>query len=129
MRKRILTYLLISMGVVVILGGGCKKEETLASTLPTVTTSPVLHYFNNYAYGEGEVTKEGGSSILHKEVCWSTNNNPSLSNVHSDEGFGTGLISSKMEPLIPNTTYYVKAYATNANGTAYGIVVSFTTTK
>jgi hypothetical protein len=127
MKNKSLIILFFLIGLVFVLNSNCKKDETTDSNLPTVTTSQVWMITSSYAYGEGEVTKEGTSGVTHKGVCWSVADNPTLSSVHSDEGFGPGSISSKMEPLSSGTKYYVRAYATNSHGTAFGNVVSFTT--
>jgi hypothetical protein len=114
------------VGFFLMFSNSCKKEET--SNLPTVTTSDVWYVMSTFAYGEGNVTNEGTSGVTHKGVCWGLNSTPTLSGNYSDVGFGPGSISSKMDNLSPSTKYYVRAYATNSSGTAFGKVVSFTTT-
>ena len=52
---------------------------------------------------------------------------PTVSNLHSSDGTGTGTFVSTLTGLLPSTTYYVRAYATNANGTVYGEQRSVTT--
>jgi uncharacterized protein (TIGR02145 family) len=60
-------------------------------------------------------------------VCWSTNQTPTISDNKTTDGTGAGNFVSSISGLTANTTYYVRAYATNSNGTAYGSVMSFTT--
>ena len=60
-------------------------------------------------------------------VCWSTSQNPTIADSHSTDGTGTGIFVSNLTGLTLNTAYYVRAYATNNVGTAYGNEVSFTT--
>ena len=60
-------------------------------------------------------------------ICWDTLHNPTISNSHTIDGSGIGMFTSYMTGLKPNTTYYVRAYATNSEGTAYGNEVTFTT--
>jgi hypothetical protein len=75
----------------------------------------------------GNVTADGGADITARGICWSTSQTPTISGNHTTDGTGTGSFTSTMTGLTPNTTYYVRAYATNSEGTAYGEVVSFTT--
>ena len=94
---------------------------------PTVITSPVTNITPASATGGGNATDNGGGSITAKGVCWSTSTNPSLSDYHSNDGSGLGIFSSTIAPLSAGTTYYVRAYATNQEGTSYGNEVSFST--
>ena len=62
------------------------------------------------------------ATITARGVCWSsTNSTPTISNSISNNGTGIGSFSSSMTGLLPNTTYYVRAYATNSVGTAYEV--------
>jgi len=96
-------------------------------TLPTVTTSQVTNITQTTATGGGNVTSAGGGTVTARGVCWSTSHNPTTSSSHTTDGSGTGSFTSSLTNLTPNTTYYVRAYATNSAGTAYGSEVSFTT--
>ena len=96
-------------------------------TLPTVTTSQVTNIQQTTATGGGNVTSAGGGTVTARGVCWSTSHNPTTSSSHTTDGSGTGSFTSSLTNLTPNTTYYVRAYATNSAGTAYGSEVSFTT--
>lgn len=96
-------------------------------TLPTVTTYLVNGITSSSAYCGGDVTSAGNGSISARGVCWSTEQNPTISNSHTEDGIGTGAFSSWITGLNANTTYYVRAYATNEAGTAYGGQKSFTT--
>ena len=98
-------------------------------TLPTVTTSQVTNITETAATGGGNVTDDGGATVTQRGVCWSTSHNPTTSNNHGTSGTGTGSFTCLMTGLTPNTTYYVRAYATNSQGTAYGNEVSFMTTQ
>ncbi len=75
----------------------------------------------------GIVTNEGGSSVIARGVCWNTSSNPTISNNHTNDGSGTGSFTSSITGLVANTTYYVRAYATNSEGPTYGEEVSFAT--
>lgn len=97
------------------------------ATLPTVTTSIVGTIRDTSAVAGGNVTNDGGSPVTARGLCWSTNANPTISDNYNTIGSGTGSFSGMIAGLIPQTTYFVRAYATNAVGTAYGDVVSFAT--
>lgn len=78
------------------------------------------------ATGGGVVTNEGVSAVTERGLCWNTNGNPTLGDARAADGSGTGSFSNaRLMELETNTTYYVRAYATNAQGTAYGFVTTF----
>ena len=94
---------------------------------PTVTTNEVTNITANSAVSGGNITDDGGFSITTRGVCWSTSNNPIITDSHTTDGTGTGSYSSELKELDVNTTYYLRAYATNSIWTAYGLEKSFTT--
>ena len=96
-------------------------------TLPTVTTNNVSNITTSTATSGGNVTSAGYGIVSSKGVCWSTNQNPTINDSHTTNGSGTGSFTSNLTDLNSNTTYYVRAYATNETGTAYGNQVTFTT--
>lgn len=97
-------------------------------SLPDVATSSVSGITDTSAICGGVVIDDGGSTVTARGVCWSsTNQNPTTSYFHTTDSTGTGSFTSNITGLWPNTTYYVRAYATNSVGTAYGNQVSFTT--
>ncbi|MBO4655088.1 MAG: choice-of-anchor J domain-containing protein [Bacteroidales bacterium] len=77
----------------------------------------------------GYVADDGGATVTARGVCWSTSQNPTVSDSHTTDGTGTGSFTSNITGLNGLTTYYVRAYATNSVGTTYGNQVSFTTTE
>lgn len=109
----------------------CVRDPELASTegqtVPVVTTAAVANVSANSATCGGNVTADGGSVVTARGVCWSTTENPTVSDSHTTDGSGVGNFNSTITGLVANTTYYVRAYATNAIGTAYGESVSITT--
>lgn len=107
----------------------CLSDDNAGTSLPSVITSNINSITSNSAQGGGDATFNGGVSIIAKGVCWSTNQNPTLSDNYTTDGSGTGPFQSNITGLTPSTTYYVRAYATNSVGTAYGNQVSFTTTS
>ena len=95
--------------------------------LPTVVTNSVTGITAHTAVYGGEVTSDGGAEVTERGICWSTNANPTISNSHTSAGSGVGAFSVTMGGLSANTTYHVRAYATNEAGTAYGSDKEFTT--
>ncbi len=106
---------------------GCKEEEK--PSLPTVSTSQVLNIEEQVAQAGGIVLDNGGAPIINRGVCWSTMENPTIADYDgiTNDGSGLGEYSSAITNLLANTKYYVRAYATNSVGTAYGDTVSFIT--
>ena len=95
--------------------------------LPTVLVLSVEDITENSAVSGGEVTSDGGAEVTARGVCWSTSQNPTIEDAFSNDGTGVGAYLSNLTDLIDYTTYYVRAYATNSEGTAYGEEISFTT--
>ena len=99
------------------------------NSTPTITTSSVTNVTETSASSGGNVTNDGNSSVTSRGICWSTNQNPTTNNSSTNNGTGTGTFTSSLANLNPSTTYYVRAYATNSEGTAYGNELNFTTTS
>ena len=99
---------------------------TTTAGLPTVVTSGITDITATSAKGGGEVTDEGASPVTDRGLCWSTSHNPTLNDHTASAGGGTGSFTVQMTGLTPNATYYVRAYATNTQGTVYGAEVEFT---
>lgn len=108
---------------------GEEKFFTTIAGLPVVTTKQVTNITPISATGGGNVTDDNGFNVTERGICWSTYENPSVDDNHKPAGSGLGEYNSGMTDLAANTTYYVRAYAKNANGTAYGNNVSFTTAE
>ena len=96
-------------------------------TLPTVATTAVTNITQTTATSGGNVTSDGGATVTARGVCWSTSSNPTTANSYTTDGSGTGTFVSSLTGLTANTLYYVRSYATNSAGTAYGNQVTFTT--
>ncbi len=97
------------------------------STTPTVTTTAASSITSSSAVSGGNVTADGGATVTERGICYATTANPTTANSKVVTGSGTGTYTSTMTGLAASTLYYVRAYAINANGTAYGSQVSFTT--
>ena len=96
------------------------------STTDVITTD-ISEITETSATSGGNVTDDGGNAVTVKGICYSTTPNPTTTENTSNDGTGTGAFTSNITGLTANTTYYVKAYATNSQGTAYGNEISFTT--
>ena len=109
---------------------GNQLSFTTTEALPVVTTNAVsnitLDNTTINATCGGNVTDMGASNVIARGVCWSTSQNPTVSGSHTTDGSGLGSFTSSITGLTANTTYYVRAYATNSSSTAYGNQVSFT---
>lgn len=101
--------------------------DTTTILLPTVFTSTASNITSTSAMVGGNVTSDGGASVIARGVCWSTSQNPTVNDSHTTDGGGMGSFTSNITGLAANTIYYVRAYATNSAGTAYGEEVIFTT--
>ena len=102
-------------------------SNQIVITNPTVTTTAITNIAQTTATSGGNVTSDGGASVIARGVCWDMSGSPALDNVHTTDATGTGIFVSSITGLTPNTTYYVRAYATNSVGTAYGARVQFNT--
>jgi len=96
-------------------------------TMPVLTTQNVTSITGTTATAGGTVSAEGGSAVTARGVAWGTAQNPTTANSTTSDGSGEGDFASIITGLIPNTDYYVRAYAINSTGTAYGNQVTFTT--
>lgn len=97
--------------------------------VPVLTTTEITAITQTTAASGGNITDDKGRPVTARGVCWSTNQNPTIADTKSGDGTGTGIFIHTMVGLTPGTIYYVRAYATNSVGTAYGTQVSFTTSS
>lgn len=95
--------------------------------LPVVATGDVENITSTNATCTGQVLEEGATEVVSRGVCWSINSNPTIEDSHASSGSGAGTFSIEMTGLSRATRYYVKAYATNGQGTAYGTAKNFVT--
>jgi hypothetical protein len=112
-------------------GVGYGETETFTTPgdgdLPVVTTSAVSDITNESAVCGGTITSDGGASWVIGGVCWSTSPDPNKTDFSSIDINNEGSYTSSLTGLTADTKYYIRAYATNNNGTSYGNEVSFTT--
>ena len=101
--------------------------DSVIRIVPTVTTALVSEVTSNSFTAGGDVTSEGGAAVTARGVAYGTTASPTIAGTTTSSGTGTGAFSSQLSGLTGGTQYYVRAYATNAVGTAYGAQVTFTT--
>ena len=94
---------------------------------PVLSTVPVSAISTTSAVSGGNVTDDGGASVISRGVCWNTSDNPEITNNKTSDSQGSGSFTSNLTQLTPNTSYFVRAYATNSAGISYGSSVSFKT--
>ena len=109
--------------------GGSKTDECTISiigkaTVVTIEASSITH---NSAIVGGNISDDGSSAVTARGVCWNTFSNPTILDAHTTSGNGIGNFTSSITGLLPATTRYVRAYATNGAGTSYGNEINFTT--
>lgn len=92
----------------------------IITIIPTVSTTAVAGITQTTATSGGNVTSDGGAAVTARGVCWSTSSNPTTANSKTTNGGGTGTFTSSLSGLTRGTLYYIRAYATNSAGTAYG---------
>ena len=105
-----------------LLSSGCKNA------LPVLTTAPVTKFTATTAECGGKITFEGKPKFSSYGICWDTKPDPTIANLrtaHIDPG--SGEFVNTISGLTADKTYYIRAYATNSAGTAYGEQISFTT--
>lgn len=109
--------------------GATRTFTTSAATIPTgIITIGASSITQNTASSGGTITSDGGAPITMKGVCWSsTSTTPTISNSNTNNGSGINSFTSSLTGLTANTTYYIRAYAINSVGIAYGNTISFTT--
>ena len=98
----------------------------LSPVIPTVTTAGVTNITATTALSGGDVLSDGGANVIFRGICWSINPNPTIMDSHTTDGNGIGVFVSNLTGITLGTLYYVRAYALNSVGTAYGNEVSFT---
>lgn len=120
--KRIWLYCLSIQAALLLIANSCSKDELAVLT----TASPSDIEVTNAISG-GTITSDSGTPVSVRGVCWSTAKAPTIANSKTEDGAGTGSFTSSITGLAANTTYYVRAYATNGGGTVYGNESSFMT--
>ena len=98
------------------------------ATVASITTDSVSTIYAQSATVYGQVVHDGGTPVLSRGFCYNSTGNPTLADSTLQVGNGVGSYSATLFGLQPNTTYHVRAFATNAVGTAFGQELLFATT-
>ena len=106
---------------------GSQRQFTTPAATPTITTNEVNRISFTSVTCDGNVSYEGIAAVTARGVCWSTSPNPTLNDNYTVDSSGVGSFTSLITGLQPFVHYYVRAYATNSAGTAYGNEIEFTT--
>jgi len=114
--------LLLCLSNIVI---SCKKDPP--KSIPTLITLDLSNLTTTTAVSGGTITSDGGAPVTARGICWSSIQLPTISGNITSDGSGVGSFTSSIVGLTPGRTYYVRAYATNSVGTAYGYQVSSST--
>lgn len=110
-----------------VYGNGVSFTTGHTITIPNLTTTTPTAITQTTAVSGGTIFSDGGSKVTARGVCWNTSPDPSSGGLKTDDGAGVGTFSSNITGLLPNTTYYIRAYATNRIGTAYGTDIRIAT--
>ena len=129
-----LVFMFYDASATIIIGGGMKTtglplrcvQGTSTPGMAVPVTAAATGITETTAACGGNVVSDGGATVTARGVCWSTSAGPTLSNSFTSDGSGNGTFSSSLTGLTSGTKYYVRAYATNSYGTAYGNEISFT---
>jgi hypothetical protein len=119
---------IILLSFVLLFLSSCSSDSVSDSgSLATITTTSISETTSISATSGGNITSDGGSAITLRGVCWNINHNPTITDSRTTDGTGLGTFTSNITGLTSNTIYYIRAYATNSAGTAYGNEVTTTT--
>ena len=103
-----------------------------SAVVPTLSGTTISEIGETSAKATATVVSDGGASVSGKGFCYSlTNSSPTIeggSTTLADVSTGNS-ITGVLKNLEPDAKYYIRAYATNGEGTAYGVVYTFSTQK
>ncbi|HBC77645.1 MAG TPA: hypothetical protein DEO60_05665 [Bacteroidales bacterium] len=119
------TLFLLQIVCLPVLFISCEKEKAI--TLPVLSTSWLTDITPESATCGVTIISDGGEILLNRGICWSTHPNPTVSDFITSDGVGSSSYVSKITGLRSGTHYYIRAYATNSEGTAYGNEIIFIT--
>ena len=128
MQKHFAFTLLFTLTVYTIVSMvGCSKKGDTTPTLATININTITKISATSATVTGVITSNGNSTITESGVCYSTTVTPDITKSKVVKTVSGGTFTCLLTGLNPETTYYVRAYATNATGTAYGNELPFLT--
>ena len=124
-KKTVFSIPILIIGLILLFANSCEKDEPKSA--PLINTTAVTEITKTSAISGGNVTNDGGTGVTSRGICWSKNKMPTINDSKTTNGTGTGSFSGNITGLTSNTTYYVRAFATNSVGTSYGNEVTFKT--
>lgn len=127
MKHRNFIYFLLSIVSILAIINGCKKDEN-EDYAPKLMTFEVSNITNISVDSRAEIKDKGKYEIIRQGICWSLKPNPTIADFLIKDTSDSELFSIKVTGLIPNTKYYLRAYATNYISTGYGNEIEFQTT-
>jgi len=101
------------------------NDYSSGPTLPVLSTAAISSITTTSAVSGGTISSDGGAAVSARGVCWGAATGPTVTGSHSTDGSGSGSFISNITGLTAATQYFVRAYATNSQGTAYGDELSF----
>ncbi len=107
----------------------CKRLSTFGADIPEIETLEVSDISQTIAKSGIVIVNNGGANILSQGIVWSTSSLPTINNnlgMISNAG-GNSEAICQMSDLEFNTEYFVRAFAENSEGVAYGNEISFQT--
>ena len=110
----------------VIIFFACTKQP-IVPKIPTLITTNANSITPASANTGGNITSDGGAAVTQRGVCFNKASSPTIADSVTNDGAGMGTFTSRLSVLSSNTKYFVRAFATNKAGTAYGNEISFTT--
>lgn len=103
---------------------GNEISFTTVTNLPTLITTQINSSTLSAVSTGGTISNDGGSAIGVRGVVWGTSPNPTISlSTKTTDGTGIGSFKSSVTGLVAGVPYFIRAYATNGTGTAYGNTV------
>lgn len=117
------------IGAILIILNSCKDNDAddVIPTVPRLITSPITYITETTASSGGIINSAGSTAITSRGICWSSVDTPTIADNKAIDTTSKDTFICNLSGLTANTTYYVRAYATNAVGTSYGNVLSFIT--
>jgi uncharacterized protein (TIGR02145 family) len=125
MKIKSMNYSVVLAGMLLLLLFGCKKDAIM--DISSITDATVTNITTTAATANAKIGFDGGAPVSARGVCWSTNQNPTITDNKTSDGAGLGSFPSSITGLTPVTTYYLRAYAINSIGTSYSDMLTFTT--
>ena len=120
--KNIVLLIRLVFLILSVIAYSCRNEE-----IPVLTTTEITSITTTSVMSGGKIINDGGTEVISRGVCWNSTGNPTIANERTSDGSGSESFKSSITLLLPNTYYYLRAYATNGAGTGYGNELSFAT--